>query len=299
MNILIADNDRASAQALSLHLNREGHRTAVAFDTPHAISVCQRNVPDVVILDLQTPDDDGQEAVQRLKASARTANVPVIVLTARAENEHAALEKGAAAFLLKPPDFGRIDAALIRCSHTNATGTLDPLEQYARTALVPGSAQAQAESAAQIARAMYAVLRNILVVDDDRVLANLVGRRLQRAGFASLYAGDVPDALRMLTASRVDAVILDLALPSGDGLDVIQRLRSSSRTGDLPVFVVSGSTDAHGAEFVLAAGADRFFTKPPDLDELIGALRERFPLSVAAKPEALNAVAHRLLAERR
>ena len=118
---------------------------------------------------------------------------------------------------------------------------------------------------------------NILIVDDDPVVSNLISHRLKRDGFATLFAGDVPEAFRLLNRFRVEAVILDLELPRGHGLDVIQRIKSLDRIGDVRIFVVSGSTDHHGAERALSAGADRFFPKPPDMDRLIEALREYYP----------------------
>ena len=118
---------------------------------------------------------------------------------------------------------------------------------------------------------------NILIVDDDTVVSNLISHRLKRDGFATLFAGDVPEAFRLLNRFRVDAVVLDLELPRGHGLEVIRRIKALDRIGDVRIFVVSGITDPHAADSALAAGADRFFPKPPDMDRVIEALREYYP----------------------
>jgi two-component system cell cycle response regulator len=276
MNILIVDGDRAAAQLLSRRLNQTGHRASVAFDAQHAVMACQRARPHLVILDLQLPGEGGAELLQRLKTSPKTAMLPVVVLTAAAGHERAALAMGADAFLLKPSDPGRLEAALERCvPPTRVLPFREPVDDV--LVLPTDGANALAPGLAQPSTQPSAVVRNILVVDDDPVVSNLIAHRLKRAGFAILFAGDVPEAVRILNSFRVDAVILDLELPSGHGLDVIQRIKSFSRTGDVRIFVVSGSTDDHGADFALAAGADRFFTKPPDLDRVIEALREYYP----------------------
>jgi CheY-like chemotaxis protein len=261
MNILIADDDRATAQLLSSRLTKAGHRTTVAFDTTQAQMMCRRSQPDAVIIDVQMPGGTGLQVLHRLKTSPKTSALPVIILTSHPENEELALEKGADAFLLKPPDFERIDAVLERFAS-------------ARTAPAPRHPKPSQQPF---------IVRNVLVVEDDRVVADFIGHRLKRSGFATIFAGDVPDALHLLNSFRIDAVVLDLDLPSGNGLDIIQRLKSFSRTGDIPIFVVSGSTDEHGAEFAVSAGADRFFSKPPDLDQLIDALRGYYP---APRPTA-------------
>jgi DNA-binding response OmpR family regulator len=116
MNILIADDDRTTAHLLSTRLSQAGHHTSVAFDTMQTMMLCLRHKPDAVLLDLQMPGGSGLQVLHRLKSSAKTATIPVIVLTEHAENERLALEQGADAFLLKPPDFERISAILERCA---------------------------------------------------------------------------------------------------------------------------------------------------------------------------------------
>ncbi|MDP9268457.1 MAG: response regulator [Acidobacteriota bacterium] len=285
MNILIVDGDRAASQLLSQHLNQTGHHAGVAFDAQHAVMTCARARPHLVILDLQLSGEGGPEVLQRLKTSPKTAMVPVIVLTASAEHEQAALAMGADAFLVKSPDFRLLDAALERCV---PSGRLIPFpEPVDDVAVVFPSAGANA-LAPELAQAFpepSAIVRNILVVDDDPVVSNLVAHCLKHSGFTIFFAGDIPEATRILDSCHVDAVILDLELPSGHGLDVIQHIRSFARTGDVRIFVVSGTTDDHGADFALAAGADRFFPKPPDMDRVIEALREYYPApSLRSKP---------------
>jgi len=274
MNILIVDADREAAALLSRHLNHTVHRCRVAFDAQHAVMACQRSRPHVVILDLQLPGEGGPDVLRRLKMAPKTALVPIIALTGLAENEELARGLGADIILLKSSDLRYLDAALERClpcSHVLAL--VEPVDDVAVVYPTDGANALAPEMAPQTS----AVVRNILVVDDDPVVSNLIAHRLKRDGFAIIFASDVPEAFRILKASRVDAVILDLELPSGHGLDVIQRIKSFTRTGEVRIFVVSGSTDKNGADFALAAGADRFFTKPPDMDRVIEALREFYP----------------------
>jgi DNA-binding response OmpR family regulator len=133
------------------------------------------------------------------------------------------------------------------------------------------------------------VVRNVLVVEDDRAVAHLISARLLRAGFATIFGDDVPDALRVLNAFRIDAVILDLGLPSGSGFDVIQRLKAFSRTGMVPILVVSGSADEQTERAARAAGADFFFSKPADLDRVLAALRTYYPAAAALDELAVSA----------
>jgi len=275
MNILIVDGDRVSSQLLSQRLNHTGHRASVAFDAQHAVMTCQHARPHLVILDWQLPGEGGPEVLQRLKTTPKTAMLPVIVLSASAELEPAARAMGADAFLPKPPDVRLLEAALERCASAKR---VIPFPEPVDDVVYPTTgANALAPDLERPLPEPSAIVRNILVVDDDPVVSNLIAHCLKHAGFALLFAGDVPEATRILNSFRVDAVILDLELPSGNGLDVIQRIKSFTRTGDVRILVVSGTTDDHGADFALAAGADRFFPKPPNMDLLIEALREYYP----------------------
>lgn len=114
---------------------------------------------------------------------------------------------------------------------------------------------------------------NILIADDDPVMIRLLSTTLRRAGFATFIAYDVVQATQTIHRSRINAVVLDMAMPGGSGADVIRRLKLSRRTGDIPVIVVSGSVEAEVAKSVLAMGADAFFPKPPDVEAIAACLR--------------------------
>lgn len=277
MKILIADDDRTTAQLLAEHLKNAGHQTVVAFDTMQALMICRREHPDAVLLDVQMPGGSGLDVLHRLKSSISTATVPVIVLTGHPETQAAALERGADAFLLKPPELPELDAILHRCERG---GRRAPRA----LALVPGC------RATTPMEANIPMLHNVLVVDDDRITANLIGFHLQRAGFATVFATDIPDCFRVLNSFRIDAVVLDLGLPSGSGLEVIPRLRSLSRTGDLPIFVVSATSDRLAAASALSAGASRFFSKAADMEALVDSLLKCLSERAAARSALPSAV---------
>ena len=115
---------------------------------------------------------------------------------------------------------------------------------------------------------------NVLVADDDPVMIRLLSTELRKAGFATFIAYDVVQATVEIRRSRIDVVVTDLCMPGGSGRDIIHRLKSSTRTGQIPVIVVSGSIGPEARQEFIDMGADGLFLKPPDIPALIRSIRE-------------------------
>lgn len=105
MRVLVAEDDRKMSQLLCGMLQAAGHQAIPVFDGASAMMAAIRQpAPDLIVLDLQMPAGDGQTTLGKLKASSRTAQIPVIVVSAaqdpRVRDEVRAL--GATTFLQKP-----------------------------------------------------------------------------------------------------------------------------------------------------------------------------------------------------
>lgn len=117
MKILIADDDRVLNHMLSSRLRNKGCEVVTAFDAMQALMAAMRTTPDAIILDIHMPGGTGIEALKKLKASARTALIPVIVLSGSMDpNAAAALvcDLGAADFIPKPADPEAVFASITR-----------------------------------------------------------------------------------------------------------------------------------------------------------------------------------------
>jgi len=103
------------------------------------------------------------------------------------------------------------------------------------------------------------------------MILELLSGSLRFAGFDVVTAVSGAQALRAVTASRPDLVLLDVMLPDGDGFDVVRRLRSSGP--DVPVIFVTARDGVHERVAGLALGADDYVTKPFSLDEVLERIR--------------------------
>ncbi len=122
----------------------------------------------------------------------------------------------------------------------------------------------------------------ILVVDDDagggRHAAKTI---LQREGFLVSEAADGFSALQLLAVGDYALMVLDLHMPSIDGMEVLRRVRSSVRTAALPVIVMTGTPDDTAEARVMEAGADDYVRKPFDAPLLVTRVEAALTRSVS------------------
>lgn len=102
--ILVVDDEPDILSVLVYHLSREGYRVTTAINGPGALTTAESDRPDLIILDLMLPGMDGYEVLQRLRRNSRTESIPLILLTARREEEERVkgFEVGADDYITKP-----------------------------------------------------------------------------------------------------------------------------------------------------------------------------------------------------
>jgi two-component system chemotaxis response regulator CheY len=115
-------------------------------------------------------------------------------------------------------------------------------------------------------------VKTCLVVDDSRVVRKVARRLLEDLGFAVAEAADGADALTWCRTMMPDVVLIELSLPTMDGLDVLRRLRLEPG-GDAPqVIFCSGQADLTRIREALEAGAAEYIIKPFDSEIVAGKL---------------------------
>ena len=108
----------------------------------------------------------------------------------------------------------------------------------------------------------------ILVVDDDRDTATTIAQTLTLNGYGEVNTSSDPAAVPALhRAYDYDLIVLDLHMPSMDGLQVMERLKESERDGYLPVLAITGESGYRMR--ALKLGARDFLRKPVDPEELL------------------------------
>jgi DNA-binding response OmpR family regulator len=111
----------------------------------------------------------------------------------------------------------------------------------------------------------------ILVVEDDPIIADAVRVGLALGGASVDCVGTCADALAAVSTTRFAAIVLDIMLPDGSGIDVLSEMRARKET--IPVLLLTARDEISDRVSGLDAGADDYLVKPFDLDELAARLR--------------------------
>lgn len=134
--------------------------------------------------------------------------------------------------------------------------------------------------------------RRVLLVEDEAVFARAVEKRLAKAGLACQVAGTLADARRLLMGPEPDAILLDMRLPDGSGLDLLSEVRER-RGSAVPVLVLTAYGEVEDAVLAMKLCASDYLKKPIDLEELLVSIDKVF-----AQNELQRALEHSRQRER-
>ncbi|WSH66772.1 PleD family two-component system response regulator [Rhizobium ruizarguesonis] len=261
--ILVVDDIPANVKLLEARLLAEYFDVMTAADGYTALAICERNQVDLILLDIMMPDIDGFEVCERLKASQKTAHIPVVMVTAldQPTDRVRGLKAGADDFLTKPVN----DLQLIsRVKSLLRLKTLsDELRIRADTAHTMGiddltrAGEGRADETAQV-----------LLVDGRANSQERIIKALKPVADV-LVLSDPQAALFEAAESAFDLVIVNANFDDYDPLRLCSQLRSLERTRFLPILII---TEQGADEMVVRAldlGVNDYIIRPVDPNELV------------------------------
>ena len=126
-----------------------------------------------------------------------------------------------------------------------------------------------------------------LIVDDDRVLSDVLAFTLRRAGFQIVQAGDGEEALQRWADEQPDLIVLDINLPKIDGFTVCQRIRQQD---DTPILLLTVRGEEDDIVRGLELGADDYITKPFSPRQLVARAQAVLRRAGKASPPGVRQV---------
>ncbi len=112
-------------------------------------------------------------------------------------------------------------------------------------------------------------MAKILLVEDEELNRDMLGRRLVRKGFEVIIAVDGQEALEKTKAHSPDLILMDMSLPVLDGWEATRRLKASEETAKIPVIALTAHAMAGDREKALEAVCNDYDTKPIELPRLL------------------------------
>jgi CheY-like chemotaxis protein len=113
------------------------------------------------------------------------------------------------------------------------------------------------------------MMTTILIVEDNALNRDMLGRRLSRRGYNVLVASDGPAGVAMALKHRPDVVLMDIFLGEMDGIEATRRIKANRIGSDIPIIALTASAFQSDRERALDAGCIEFETKPVDLPRLL------------------------------
>ena len=126
--------------------------------------------------------------------------------------------------------------------------------------------------------------KKILVVEDEKAIADILEFNLGREGYDTMAAYDGAEGLHKALTESPDLILLDVMLPEMDGFEVCRRVRAQS---DIPIIMLTAREEEADKVMGLELGADDYITKPFAIEELLARIRAALRKRTAAPEEAL------------
>jgi DNA-binding response OmpR family regulator len=116
--------------------------------------------------------------------------------------------------------------------------------------------------------------KTILIVDDNADTRLILSTRLKAHHYHTVFAADALQVMSVALKERPDVILLDLGLPGGNGLVVLQRLKMNTSLSCVPVIIVTAEDPLVAEARVIEAGAVAFLQKPVNQDKLMAAVEQ-------------------------
>jgi two-component system cell cycle response regulator len=266
--VLVVDDTIANVKLLEAKLAVEYFDVVTAYNGEEAITSATANPPDIILLDIMMPGMDGFEVCRQLKGDARTAHVPIIMVTALsdAEDRVRGLEAGADDFLTKPVNdvalYARI-RSLVRLKMTADEWRLRQATGSHLGMLVDdGAAKPKAGGGG-----------NLLVVEDNAAYAERLRRALATDNDVLDVVSQPAEGLARANEGFYDIVIVSLALRETDGLRLCAQMRSQNQTRNMPLVALVEDGDYARIAKALDLGVNDYILRSADSQEILARCR--------------------------
>lgn len=259
--LLVEDNETTVIQ-MKVVLEREGYKLDVTRDGRQALEYIKHTIPDGIILDLMMPEVDGFEVLEKIRNTEATRRIPVLILTAKnlTREDLSRLSANHIQQLVQKGDIGKekllfkIQLMLGNEPHIKE----EEKRKKVKDKVVKSVKQIRSNRTTQIEG-----LPRVLVVEDNPDNMTTI-KAILKDDYNVLEAYDGKQGLNIARTELPDVILLDIALPKMDGMEVVNVVKNSEELKNIPVIAVTARAMKADRDIIMAAGFDDYISKPID-----------------------------------
>lgn len=266
--ILIVDDNPLNLKLLAAKLAHDYYIVSTAEDGLEALKKAESEKPDIILLDVMMPKLDGFETCKRLKANPATTHIPIVMITALTDvtDRVKGLEAGADDFLTKPIN----DLALM--ARVRSLLRLKMIMDEWRLRDVTSS-KFLTQAPDEDPNPVTAAGGHILLLEDVQPEQLLIREMLAKLSATVTLANSITEATTLAQTGDFDAVFVSLNLSHEDALLLCPRLRTNTRTRQLPIVLLGQEGEMDRVAKGLDLGANDYILRPLDGNELLARAR--------------------------
>lgn len=202
-SILIIEDDVNFADILKAFAENYNFKVTLAHDGSMGIKLAQEIIPDAIILDVMLPISDGWEVLRVLKENENTKHIPIHMMSAASFNKKDFLEKGAIGFMHKP-----VNEEAINKTFDNINLNLSQS------------------------------VKKILLIEDQELQSDFIKNSFAEHKINVIQAFSLSSAWEKLNQEpNIDCIILDMQLPDGTGIELLERIKDSRSLENIPIII--------------------------------------------------------------
>jgi DNA-binding response OmpR family regulator len=254
--ILIVDDDLDFSDAIRTALENHKFQVLSAADGEEGLQKAREEKPNLIILDVMLPKQDGYSVCHQLKEDKDTSHIPVLMLTSLGKQRE-----------------GKSGPEILAKGH-RADGYLEKPVEPDILVKTAKELLKKAEEAPEIQKT------RVLLVDDDPDFIAAVKTLLEENDYEVKIAYTGEDGLLLARKENPDIVLLDVMLPEKDGFAVCKELKEDDRTRNIPIIILTSvgkkmTEPDYAKAMAITHQADDYIEKPVDTSELLKRIRKR------------------------
>ncbi len=250
--ILIIEDEIFLAEMYKIKFEKEGFNVLVAGDGREGIELAQKEMPDLIFVDLVMPNVDGYQVLKTLKNDDSTKHIKIFILSNLAQNGEIdkGIKAGADGYLLKA-----------NLTPTQLLETTNKILKGEKIDEKSNSNNKVKKKKTVKKKKKKGDGKKVLLIEDEETIIEMYEMRLEKDGFQVQVAKNGAWGLKLATKDNFDVIIMDMVMPAMNGYTAIKKIRKMKNGENVPIIILSNSAQDKEIKKAKKCGATCYYLK--------------------------------------